>query len=246
MKILVIGDIHGREIWKQIVNRHLNDIDKIIFVGDYFDSFDYSYDRQQNNFEDICVFKRKYSDIVDLLIGNHDYHYFNFFTGIPYAGHSIAAESVNSYLLEKNKDILKIACIYDKYLFTHAGVSEVWYNSVKDTKGLDITLPLDIQLNDLFEFKPDVYRFTQGRTFSVIGNDVTQTPIWIRPEALSKCLLEDYIHVVGHTYKKKIKGIPLNTFEYYDNKKIILTDRLPYYCIIDTENNTHQIFKCNF
>lgn len=34
-KKTIIGDIHGRDIWKEIVNREDGNV---VFVGDYFDS----------------------------------------------------------------------------------------------------------------------------------------------------------------------------------------------------------------
>jgi len=39
MKTIILGDTHGRDLWKQIVEIE-NDADRIIFLGDYFDSFD--------------------------------------------------------------------------------------------------------------------------------------------------------------------------------------------------------------
>jgi predicted phosphodiesterase len=38
MKIVAIGDIHGRDYWKQIIEQE-QDADVFVFVGDYFDSF---------------------------------------------------------------------------------------------------------------------------------------------------------------------------------------------------------------
>ena len=38
MKTIVIGDIHGRDVWKEIVFQE--QADRVIFIGDYFDSFD--------------------------------------------------------------------------------------------------------------------------------------------------------------------------------------------------------------
>ena len=37
MKTIFIGDIHGRSIWKDIVARE--NADRVVFIGDYFDSF---------------------------------------------------------------------------------------------------------------------------------------------------------------------------------------------------------------
>ena len=52
MKTVVIGDVHGRSLWKLIVNQE-QDADRIIFIGDYFDSFDIKGEEQLNNFLDI-------------------------------------------------------------------------------------------------------------------------------------------------------------------------------------------------
>ncbi|MFM7767039.1 MAG: hypothetical protein ACKO9S_04160 [Bacteroidota bacterium] len=39
-KIVAIGDIPGRDVWKKIVKSH-QDADRIIFIGDYFDAPSY-------------------------------------------------------------------------------------------------------------------------------------------------------------------------------------------------------------
>ncbi len=40
MKTIVIGDIHGRTSWKDIIEKEQT-WDKVIFIGDYFDSKGY-------------------------------------------------------------------------------------------------------------------------------------------------------------------------------------------------------------
>lgn len=57
MKTVVIGDIHGRSIWKLIVN--IENPDRIIFIGDYFDSFNIKGEEQLNNFLDIIEYKNQ-------------------------------------------------------------------------------------------------------------------------------------------------------------------------------------------
>ena len=76
MKLIALGDIHGRSIWKDIVNLE-KDANKIVFIGDYFDSHNsgYSGNRQIENFKDIIAFKEANPDKVITLTGNHDYHY---------------------------------------------------------------------------------------------------------------------------------------------------------------------------
>ena len=39
MKIITIGDIHGKDFWKQV---DFNGYDKAVFLGDYVDSLDHS------------------------------------------------------------------------------------------------------------------------------------------------------------------------------------------------------------
>ena len=71
MKTIFIGDIHGRSIWKDIVAKE--NADRVIFVGDYFDSFDISGIDQIHNFKEICEFKRNSDGEVILLIGYRDW-----------------------------------------------------------------------------------------------------------------------------------------------------------------------------
>ena len=84
MKTLVLGDQHGRSNWKLAV--HLENPDRVVFMGDYFDSFDISGVEQIQNFKEIIEYKEtaftnagkdeQHKTKVVLLIGNHDHHYF--------------------------------------------------------------------------------------------------------------------------------------------------------------------------
>ena len=70
MKTVIIGDTHGRSIWKLIVNQE-QDADRIIFIGDYFDSFEISGVEQIQNFKEIIEYKKTSGKEVIMLIGNH-------------------------------------------------------------------------------------------------------------------------------------------------------------------------------
>ena len=48
MRIIVIGDIHGRTIWKDIVNQ---EFDLCVFLGDYVDSHDRISAKQQGGLQ---------------------------------------------------------------------------------------------------------------------------------------------------------------------------------------------------
>ena len=68
MKIVVISDIHGRDLWKKQVEE---EADLYIFLGDYFDSFNIPHEIQISNFLDIKKFYEDNKDKVVLLAGNH-------------------------------------------------------------------------------------------------------------------------------------------------------------------------------
>ena len=204
-KIVVIGDIHARDKWKRVVAEE-NDFDKIVFMGDYFDTRDeIPHQKWVDNFRDIVEFKRMNMDKVVLLIGNHDYHYMRGITEI-YTGYTPVARFDVQEILDRNADILQACFKHDNFLFTHAGVTNTWYkNGLKlwcKERGIDIT-DLDIcdQINYLFQYAPDQFKFTSGRYLDNYADEVTQTPIWVRPLALMTDRLGKYFHVVGHTFE---------------------------------------------
>lgn len=208
-KNIYIGDIHGRTIWKDIVAAH-PDAATITFIGDYFDSFDIAAVNQLHNVKEIVEFKTTTDINVNLLIGNHDHHYW---PGVGGGGTS-GYQSVHSFQFEQffndNKAHFKMAALVGNVLCTHAGVSPIFLKDWGWNEGDDIVE----FLNDLFTYKPKVFEFN-GR--DPYGDDVYQTPIWIRPKALqnankekypfkgsSTYIKDRYIQVVGHTQQNTI------------------------------------------
>jgi hypothetical protein len=211
MKTIVIGDIHGRDVWKKIVE-HEN-ADRVIFIGDYFDSFNIPHPDQMINFLDIIEYKKSSGKKVIMLIGNHDYHYMR---GIDetYSGFNAGIKPAISILLEDNKKHLQMAYQTDDFLFTHAGVSSDFMDRAF-TDGWRVENIAD-DLNELFKYKPLLFGFGKFRNpeFNIdpYGDDKEQSPIWIRPRSLFKSnhdtLRKEIIQVVGHTGIKEmdIKG----------------------------------------
>lgn len=73
MKIIVNPDVHGRHFWEESA-KLINEMDKIIFLGDYFDPYDFekiSVKEAIKNFKKILEFKKNNIDKVILLFGNH-------------------------------------------------------------------------------------------------------------------------------------------------------------------------------
>ena len=79
-RILVIPDVHGRIFWKEPVQKYIDQVDRIVFLGDYLDPYPeegkvYSPQSLFDNLMDIIELKRANMDKVVLLKGNHDQHY---------------------------------------------------------------------------------------------------------------------------------------------------------------------------
>jgi predicted MPP superfamily phosphohydrolase len=214
-KITIIGDLHGRDIWRQIVDAN-PDSDLYIFMGDYFDSFNIDIMTQMHNFRDLINFKKENTDKVITLLGNHDFHYTSGCIGTYSGFHNTLLFNMKLELDELIRDgVLIMAHQIDKYLFTHAGVTKTWANEV----GIDVNNLVD-SLNEHLIYKPKVFNFRVGKNNSAYGDDLTQGPLWVRPNSLIKDCL-DYIHVVGHTEKMIITGVMSN-----NNFGYILVDTL--------------------
>ncbi len=200
MKIIAIGDIHGKVSWHDIVNQN-PDADKIIFIGDYFDNYNETTARSQiDNFNNIVEFKKLNPDRVILLTGNHCYHYFRSCSE-QYAGYQkFNALDIQEALHKAlDNDLMQMCYIQDNILFSHAGVTKTWCKNNK----IDLN-NLQDSINDLFKYKPNSFRFTRGRNNDNYGDDVTQSPIWVRPQSLYVDRIDGYLQVVGHTQKNSI------------------------------------------
>jgi len=236
MKLIAIGDIHGRTDWKQIISNI--EFDKVIFVGDYFDTHeDISPEQQKSNFEDLVEYKKANMDKVVLLFGNHDYHYLRIINE-TYSGFQPLHKIDISEMLDKalNDNLMQMCLIHDNYIFTHAGITKTW---LKNT-GYTGKESLDLFINDLFKYKPLAFRFTSGINNSPYGDDIEQSPIWVRPRSLYADCLDDFIQVVGHTIQKQLISI---------NNKIVLIDTIgtsgQFLCITDGKISVSEPYHKN-
>lgn len=145
MKTISIGDIHGRDQWKSV---DPDKYDKIIFNGDYVDSYYLSGEIILGNLLDIIQFKKDYADKVVLLLGNHDIQYL---WHPDFRCSGFKAEMLGSYgiLFRENRDLFQVAYQIKNYLWTHAGVSNAWYNHYKDKLVLVDEETLADRLNDI-------------------------------------------------------------------------------------------------
>ena len=222
MKTIIIGDVHGRDQWKQIVAQE-KDADTVIFLGDYFDSFDISAVEQMHNFKEIVEFKEtsftnagtedQHKTRVIMLIGNHDYHYFPEIGDSSTSGYQTRMAPVIKQLIAEKREHLQVAHRIGEFVFSHAGISSEWL----DDTVIDWTEENMVdKINELFKYTPLSLDYRSFKMFSATewsgasgyGNETYQGPMWIRPKALMSAnkdtLRKKIIQVVGHTYQNEI------------------------------------------
>lgn len=221
MKILVLGDIHARACWEDIIKKEAPD--KVVFLGDYISTHEHVSDEDQiKNFDKILQFKESNHEDVILLRGNHDMQHLMGNEGeFQCSGYF---PIVGSWCQKNYERILKNTQwvhIIDDYLFSHAGISETWFKDVPVEKYIDIN---KLPPSELFGFRPDTI-------WDIYGDSKTQGCTWIRPQMLAQNCITGYTQFVGHTVVDKIVDIYKSTKK---NQHIILCDCLPrQYVIID-------------
>jgi len=197
MKTLLIGDIHGRTTWKEIIQKESPN--RVVFFGDYFDSFDISGIDQIHNFNQIIEFKETTDIEVIMLIGNHDHHYLHI--GETYSGFQPALQHDIYSTLKRNTAHLQVVYLFDNILCSHAGVSPIWLGQ---TLGLWSKSTMVDDVNELYKYQPRKFNFSH-KGFDPSGDSVEQGPLWIRPRSLMKSNKGDngfkksFIQVFGHT-----------------------------------------------
>ena len=178
--------------------------DRVIFIGDYFDSFDIKGEEQLNNFLDIIEYKKSSGKEVITLIGNHDHHYYPGIGDTGTSGYQKIFRHQIEPVIDANKEHLQMAYQMDEFLFSHAGVSSVFMDEVFGVNGWKVETIVE-DLNEMFKYRPGVFSFNGLDPY---GDDQYQTPIWIRPRSLMRAnrntLRTRFIQVVGHTSVKKL------------------------------------------
>lgn len=243
MKNIYIGDIHGLTVWGDIVNQH-KDFDNIVFIGDYLDSFDVPGTTQLENLRNIIEFKKSNMGKVHLLIGNHDIHYWPGINSMTTSGFQPDMKTIFTETFLQNKDLFKMCVLIGKNLCTHAGVSKDFLNHEEYYRYEDYTL--DEFINATFKYTPKRFLFDaifdrKTKLHNENGNDIEQSPVWIRPESLQKSnfgtdLKKNYIQIVGHTQQNQIdiKGKSTGGKYYY-------IDTLPSGQYLIEENDEFKI-----
>lgn len=192
MKTLVLGDIHGRLIWMDIIDKE--NPDKVIFLGDYVSTHeDISAEQQCSNLEDILNYKEENPNKVILLRGNHDMQHL----GYSWARCSGLDRKVENWMTGIKQRFLGLTqwiYVQDNVVFSHAGVTEEWFKNVQRNDKFVKTL------EDINGLEPsELFGFTPCKLSDYSGDSCTQPLTWIRPWTLIHHAYGDYTYVVGHT-----------------------------------------------
>ena len=232
-KLIVIGDIHGRTCWKELVREDAVNV----FVGDYFSPYHrIPFEDQEKNFLEIVQYKKDHPSTI-LLIGNHDEDHWHICE--RYSRHDRVNLTKIQKLFEDNKEYFQAAYSFEnKVLITHAGVSSWWYNRrvLKKINEANDQMSAELQhsmtpdkvaagVNKAWLEDPITnFSFRGNCRFSdYYGTSEFQSPMWIRYEGLhpdsdySFNIFKGlpYIQVYGHTINDQIEHYsdPDNVFK---------------------------------
>ncbi len=193
--IIVIGDLHGRAVWKTVDPTRY---DHVVFVGDYTDSFSLSDETIFTNLLQIIVLKQTYPNKVTLLLGNHDIQYL-YYPDNRCSGFRPSMQPDLTRLFRQHKALFQIAWQYDNYLVTHAGLTKRWWTWIQ-TKSSRVsnwaTLPIAEQLNRIHQSPDRWLLFTVGPSrggFHISG------PLWADGQDTIIDPLPNHHQIVGHT-----------------------------------------------
>lgn len=233
--ILVFGDIHGRNIWKQVVESEKGNFRYVLFLGDYVSTHeDISSEMQMLNLQEIMAFKESDPDHVIMLRGNHDLQHLGYY----WARCSGLDSKVLKWMSQdsvKERFLNNTQWVYEThpFLFSHAGVSKVWFENIKNLSEIKLE-----EFSDINKLPPsELFAFWPRKMNDRYGTSDTQPCTWIRPHALSECAVDNRTQIVGHTTMSQ-----LTVFETDNFNTVYLCDCLPrQYCLVNLEDNRVEI-----
>lgn len=249
-RIITIGDLHGRTIWKDFADikfllyaepdaagfgGFVPEYYKYVFLGDYCDSFTITSDQIRENLLELIRFKMLYPEHVILLWGNHDLQYW---INDPWkkmdgtvSGYRPESHFDLFDIFNTNRDLFQFAYQEGNYLWTHAGVNFSWYHNIfaKEIKGRDMDdMNVAEQLNVAFRYKLDCLfdiDFYRG------GHKKIGGPLWCDKKLVDKNPLKNTHQIVGHSPVSDI-----DTYKLSESTSITFCDvlhhRKSFYTII--------------
>lgn len=251
-KIVILGDIHGRLIWNDIIEKE--NPDKVIFLGDYVSTHELiPADQQLSNLEDILNYKEANPDKVILLRGNHCMQHL----GYSWAECSGWDQDVYEGMKPMKDRFLKLTqWVYQipdtNIVCSHAGISTKFLDACTgyfdDSMYSDKSTDLEI-INLINTIEPcELFGFTPCKMSDYCGESATQPCTWIRPYTLLHYGVKGIIHVVGHTPVKNICNIKEESLKLRDKYGItesedIVKDYCDIWCCDNLQNKEYLVIE---
>ena len=212
MKVLSVGDLHGKSIWEKI---DASQYDRVIFTGDLYDAFEYGPEEIHTNALAVVQWAHEMGN-VSFTIGNHDAHYFKWqtpvFQDVRGSGYTDKQLHRAYHLYIENKELFRVAYRIGDYLWTHAGLSQMSYsmhfepqvNDIMNTQGFTNLAQV---LNYMWDINcPAIFKIPMSRG----GNDSYGSILWADITDTSGDPLEGYHQIVGHSRVEDIIHKELN------------------------------------
>ncbi|OEJ16114.1 phosphoesterase [Brachyspira hampsonii] len=214
MRFAVIGDLHGKNCWKKLIEGRFDNFDKIIFMGDYSDDSWVTFTDEEivNNLKDVIEFKKNHNDKIVLLIGNHDFQYI---VGYPTASRyrKSYAEEMHE-IFNNNSDIFSPIHIENNYIFTHAGITNGWIEYIRHKYDIK-----DINIDNVYDIVSLVYKNDKNdcniASFRRGGGSEFAGILWADTGDLYDDAWTGYNQVVGHNRVKAGSVIKKDNYAVY-------------------------------
>lgn len=205
MKIIVIPDIHTKYEKAERVCKKYSD-HKIVFIGDYFDTFNDTPEDNQYTAEWLVESLKKPNRVH--LIGNHDECYNPRLTLFCSGFSKQKKQAINKVMSSEDWEKLQYFHHENGWLFSHAGINRYWFgeplddninlNSIKKNISTSIQKQLSGYTNNSI-WASDHYRGGQHEWGGILWQD------WRKME-----LIPNLKQCVGHTPIPRIQIISDN------------------------------------
>jgi hypothetical protein len=224
LRTVSIGDTHGNDV-ADIVSGIVEDYDKIIFAGDYVDSFGLDDSVIRKSLTDIIGLKQRYADKIVLLWGNHDIQYYLGFMKYGCSGYRPEMQKVLYELFHLNTDLFQLSFQSDGWLWTHAGITNEWYNDrfrpfIESHPHIDsVSDLLNLAFSERYPALFDV-GFIRGGRYKTGG------PLWCDITELTSDPFTEFHQIAGHNRVRKFhsflkNGKELTFIDILENEEII-------------------------
>jgi 3',5'-cyclic AMP phosphodiesterase CpdA len=196
MKHLIIGDLHGKDCWKDV---NPFQYDKVIFLGDYVDHWTLPDRFIYQNLKEIIELKKENPEDIELLLGNHDVQYLHY----PHylcSGFRPSMQRSLTLLFNEHRHLFKVAYQKENYLVSHAGVTNKWYRDFLELRLIQQIRDDQDTVADLVnKAEQTAQRWILHQAGSSRGGEGPGGITWADRKELKAGMLDGYHQVVGHT-----------------------------------------------